>query len=303
LRILHIDSGREMRGGQWQTVYLMEGLAALGHEQLLLAIADSPLAREAARRGLSTSPLTMPTLARRARKFDLTHAHSARAHALAAPFGHGRLIVARRVAFALKNSAASRWKYRHVAHFIAVSEFVRAVLTRDGIAETNVSVVFDGVPLPPTPAVPKERLTLALDSGDPLKGRTIIERAADLARVPVYFSSHLPAYLPHAALFVYITESEGLGSAALMASAHGVPVVASRVGGLPEAVEDGITGLLTANDPAAVATAMTRILDNRALAAEMAANGRARVTERFTIEAMVRGTLAVYEKVLACSKR
>ena len=46
-------------------------------------------------------------------------------------------------------------------------------------------------------------------------------------------------------MFVYITESEGLGSAVLLAMAAGTPVIASRVGGLPEAIEDGVNGLLT----------------------------------------------------------
>ena len=43
MRILHLDSGREMRGGQWQALRLMEGLAAAGVDQTLLARAGSPL--------------------------------------------------------------------------------------------------------------------------------------------------------------------------------------------------------------------------------------------------------------------
>jgi len=303
VRILHIDAGREMRGGQWQALYLMEGLAALGHEQLLLTPFEAPLGREAERRGLPASRLAVSALARKSRRFDMVHAHDARAHALAAPFAGGRLVVARRVAFPLKRSAASRWKYRRAAHFIAVSEFVKRVLARSGVAEANVSVVPDGVATPESHAAPTERFALALDSDDPRKGRALIEEAARIARVPVRFSRNLPADLPAAPVFVYISDSEGLGSAALLAAAYGVPVVASRVGGLPEAVEDGVTGLLTANEAAAIAAAMTRILDNRTLAAEMGANGRNRVAERFTIEAMVCGTLEVYERVVACSQR
>jgi hypothetical protein len=302
LRILHIDSEREMRGGQWQALYLMEGLAARGYEQFLLAPPDAALASEAAARGFQAGALSAIAVAGQSRRFDILHAHTARAHALAAPFGRGRLVVARRVAFPVRHSLASRWKYRRATHFIAVSEFVRGVLMDSGAPEATVTVVYDGVPVPAAAAGRAGRLTVALDSADPLKGRAIVEHAASLAGAAVHFSSDLPADLPRAALFVYLTESEGLGSAALLASAYGLPVIASRIGGLPEAVEDGVTGLLTENDPAAVAAAISRVLRDPALGAAMGAAGRARVQQRFTIEAMVRGTTAVYEKVSACSR-
>ena len=44
MRILHLDSGREMRGGQWQVLRLLEGLRAAGHDVTLLARAGAPLA-------------------------------------------------------------------------------------------------------------------------------------------------------------------------------------------------------------------------------------------------------------------
>lgn len=46
MRVLHIDSGREMRGGQWQALYLMVGQKTLGWEPVLLAPGASPLARK-----------------------------------------------------------------------------------------------------------------------------------------------------------------------------------------------------------------------------------------------------------------
>lgn len=283
-----------MRGGQWQVLHLAGGLSALGHEQLLMCPSSSPLAREAASRGIETAPLSLSAVAMRHRGFDLLHAHDAHAHALAAAFARGRLIVARRVGFPLRRSPTTRWKYQRAAQFIAVSDFVKNALIRDAVNEERISVVYDGVPLPAEAARPTEARVVSIDSGDPLKGKALIEQAG----VPVHFSRDLAADLPLASLFLYISESEGLGSAALLASAYCVPVVASRVGGLPEAVEDGVTGLLTDNDPAAIAAAVSRLLENPALADEMGAAGRKRVAERFTIEAMVRGTVAVYERVL-----
>ena len=47
MRILHLDSGHEMRGGQWQVLRLIEGLRGAGHESLLLARAGSPLLAQA----------------------------------------------------------------------------------------------------------------------------------------------------------------------------------------------------------------------------------------------------------------
>ena len=61
------------------------------------------------------------------------------------------------------------------------------------------------------------------------------------------------------ALFLYITHSEGLGSAVLLAMAAGVPVIASNVGGLPEIVEHERTGLLTENTAQAIANAIRRL--------------------------------------------
>ena len=72
-------------------------------------------------------------------------------------------------------------------------------------------------------------------------------------------SSNLEADLPRARALVYLTHSEGLGSGILLGMAHGVTVIASGVGGIPELIEDGVNGILVANEPAAVAAALKRI--------------------------------------------
>ena len=57
MRILHLDPGREMRGGQWQALRLIEGLAAEGVESTLLARAGSPLFEAAQARGWRVEPI------------------------------------------------------------------------------------------------------------------------------------------------------------------------------------------------------------------------------------------------------
>ncbi|MHB1504049.1 MAG: glycosyltransferase family 4 protein [Acidimicrobiales bacterium] len=93
---------------------------------------------------------------------------------------------------------------------------------------------------------------------------------------------------------------EGFSLPAIEAMACGVPLVATTGGALPEVVgKDGETGLLVApDDPEALATGISRMLDDRVLAARLAAGGRARVLGRFTWEATARGTAEQYHLVL-----
>ena len=118
-----------------------------------------------------------------------------------------------------------------------------------------------------------------------------------LAGFTAQSSRNLGQDLAHAALFLYITHSEGLGSAVLLAMAAGVPVIASNVGGLPEIVDHGRTGLLTENSPEAIAAAIRRLMADRAFAQSMAAQARCTVQQKFSVERMVAGTLAVYEAI------
>jgi glycosyltransferase involved in cell wall biosynthesis len=75
--------------------------------------------------------------------------------------------------------------------------------------------------------------------------------------------------------------------------------VGTRTGGIPEVVEEGVTGLLVEpRDPQSLADAITTLLKDEGLRTRMGAAGLARVREQFTVDRMVAGTLAVYEQVL-----
>jgi glycosyltransferase involved in cell wall biosynthesis len=92
---------------------------------------------------------------------------------------------------------------------------------------------------------------------------------------------------------------EPLGNAPLEASAEGLPVVASRVGGLPEIVADGVTGLLVPpGDPTALAAALIRLLDDPGLRRRFGDQARIRCEQRFSMDAHVDAVLDQYQEVL-----
>jgi glycosyltransferase involved in cell wall biosynthesis len=80
--------------------------------------------------------------------------------------------------------------------------------------------------------------------------------------------------------------------------AHGRPVVATGVGGLADAVEDGVTGLLVPHrDPPALRAAIERLLEDAALRAELGANARRRAEERYSWAAATESLLSLYAEV------
>lgn len=109
--------------------------------------------------------------------------------------------------------------------------------------------------------------------------------------------------LSDATVSVIPSLSEGLSNTLLESMAAGAPAVATKVGGNPEAVEDGVSGLLVPpRDAGALARAISLLLENRELARRLGQAGRRRVVERFSIERMVRETESLYLKLLSDSQ-
>jgi glycosyltransferase involved in cell wall biosynthesis len=107
----------------------------------------------------------------------------------------------------------------------------------------------------------------------------------------------VPELLASFDVFAFPSLFEGLCLAVIEAQAAGVPVVATPVGGIRETVVDGETGLLVPpRDPAALAAAIRRLLDDRDLARRLAEEARRHVRARYSEERMVEVTLGLYER-------
>ncbi len=116
----------------------------------------------------------------------------------------------------------------------------------------------------------------------------------------VYFLgqvSDVPRLLERASLFVLSSISEGISLTLLEAMARGLPVVATRVGGTPEVVVDGVTGILVPpRDPQALANAMLRLSRDADTARRMGLTGRQRVERHFDVRRAVAAYEALYER-------
>jgi glycosyltransferase involved in cell wall biosynthesis len=361
LRIIHLDTGRELRGGQFQLLMLARGLRDRGHEQGIVCPPASELERRARAEGFETLTATsgsMRSLARlrneiQRRGAQILHAHDGRAQTLSA-MGSLRLpvrrVATRRVVFMARAVAGRaglhRIQYGPTCHaIIAVSEYVRGLLVRSGLDGAKIEVIHDGVEIPdqlPDGAAraaartagrrkwgidPSEfvighagaftdekgqevlleaflrarglgggaRLLLAGDG--PLRNtahiRTLVEQAEGRARLLDWMPS-LDEFFAALDLYVMPSLSEGLGSSALLAMAHGLPVVASRTGGLTEVVAEGRTGWLT---PPGSAPALAEALELAAAAAarleSFGSAGRERA-RKFSADIMITRTEALY---------
>jgi glycosyltransferase involved in cell wall biosynthesis len=110
----------------------------------------------------------------------------------------------------------------------------------------------------------------------------------------------LIAEYQHATIYVAPTQYETFGYTVLEAMACGKPVISTRVGAIPELVDDGETGLLVEwNDPIALADAVLDLLANPANAARMGRAGRDKATTLFSVDAIVERSLDSYQRALA----
>jgi glycosyltransferase involved in cell wall biosynthesis len=110
----------------------------------------------------------------------------------------------------------------------------------------------------------------------------------------------LGRYYERAAVVVCPSRREGYGVVAREAMAHGRPVVATSVGGLADAVEDGVTGLLVPpRDPAALRAAVERLLADGELRSRLGAAARKAASERFSWDVATAATIVAYRDAVS----
>jgi glycosyltransferase involved in cell wall biosynthesis len=239
---------------------------------------------------------------------------------------HGRLEhITARQRFLMRQAA------RFTQHFVCVSHDSARYMIEQGVAATRVQTLWNGIdltrfalqgPCADGPIVTVARLSPEKDVANLLRAARHVltafphvrfeiagdgpcrDELAQLARdlqlsEQVIFHGEvrdIPALLARARLFVLPSQSEGISLTLLEAMARGLAIVATRVGGNPEVVEAGATGLLVpARDPEALAQAIGVLLADPARGRQMGVAGRQRVENCFDIRKM----MAQYETLYA----
>jgi glycosyltransferase involved in cell wall biosynthesis len=134
-----------------------------------------------------------------------------------------------------------------------------------------------------------------------------LKRAADALGIGprVVFTGptrEVPALLAACDVSVMSSVKEGMSNTVMESMAAGKPMVATRVGGNAELIEEGETGLLVPpRDPAALARAIQRIVEDPALARAMGRQARERIAERCSVAVMVASTARLYEEAMAAA--
>jgi L-malate glycosyltransferase len=162
MRVLFVDLEREWRGGQSQALLTLRGLRAKGHQVGLLTARNSPLAQRVALLPIPT--YQVPRFGLRAwaamelrrliatGAFDLVHLNEPHGVTAAWMAGAGTrlpLLFSRRIGFPLQKNWISRRRYCAVNRFVPNCEEVAQSLVDSGIASERMSIVYEGVELPP----------------------------------------------------------------------------------------------------------------------------------------------------------
>ena len=149
--------------------------------------------------------------------------------------------------------------------------------------------------------VPDARLTIIGDGPEraALEKQTLDANLQDRVEFPGALpQSDLPNHYAGCSVFVLPSIREGMGLVLAEALLCGAPVIAANSGGVTDIVKDGETGLLfPERDALALADAIEKLLNDRVLAARLAANGRAWVRERFTAARVAHEFVEIYKHV------
>ncbi len=222
-----------------------------------------------------------------------------------------------------------RWVLRSSDKIITVSKFMKRLVEKMGVEDDRVKVIYNGVNIQ-NPARGDVRRLIYVGAFVKQKGVDILIRAfkdiqskipdielvlvgdgperkrlqnlaADLGIRDVRFTGmmeDLDPFFTERSVFVLPSREEGFGIAILEAMERGVPVVASRVGGIVEIVQDGKSGLLFEREnPEALSSAVMKIFGDDRLMEELVKNGKKRASE-FSWDVMAMETEDVYREII-----
>jgi len=142
---------------------------------------------------------------------------------------------------------------------------------------------------------------LLVGDGDPIHRRRLEDLAMPLRGAVKFLGWRLDVkrLMQISDLVVLSSRTEGLGLVLLEAMAQRKPVVATRVGGVPEIVVEGETGfLVSSGNPQALASAMGQVLEDPTLLLKLGEAGRCRVEKKFTIQRMAQEIECLYDQLL-----
>ncbi|MCI0638803.1 MAG: glycosyltransferase [Gemmataceae bacterium] len=221
---------------------------------------------------------------------------------------------------------AARW----ADAFVCVSQDSARMAQEEGVPANKVRILWNGIdtkrfsfsgPQRDGPAVLVARLTPEKDAATLLRAVALVRQSDpgfrleiaglgpsidDLEKLSELLGlgdcvrflgivRDVPALLGRASMLVLSSLSEGIPLTVLEAMARGLPVVATKVGGIPEAVEDCLTGILVPpRDPDALAEAMSTLRGRPTVARALGRAGRERVEQHFDIRRMVSAYEALY---------
>src|SRR5208337_1486496 len=270
---------------------------------------------------------------------DVVHTHDQRALFYAGPAArligvpmvvhtrHGRDVDA-----TPRQTIMFRGLARLVDRFVCVSEEVAALSRRQGIDESKLHTILNGIdigrfgfhgPDARGPVVTVARVSPEKDIDNLVRATVLAVERAPALRVEIAGGGpcreemgrlaaelgvadritfmgevrDVPAVLARARMFVLPSRSEGIPLTVLEAMARGLPVVATRVGGLAEVVEQGVTGLLVPPaDPAELGTAMAELWGDPDRLDRLGHAGRRRAEECFDVRRMVAQYEALYRQ-------
>ncbi|WP_239495361.1 glycosyltransferase family 4 protein [Salinicola halophilus] len=347
LHVRHVNLARGFRGGERQTLLLIEALASdasdTGISQSLVCRRDSPMREALTDTGVTLIDADHALAGHFSPRADVVHAHEAKAVHwawLERRLKGSPYLLTRRVPQPVKDKAFNRLTYRGAALGVAISSVIETHLReRHWCPVARVPSVLSGAPSDPARvAALRERFAGRVVIGhigalvDRHKGQRVLLEAArrlrharpelcfvllgegedaealkaesaDLDNVTWEgFTPHVGDYLEIMTLFAFPSRNEGLGSTLLDAMDHGVPIVASRVDGIPDLIEHDVSGVLVApNDAEALSEALDALLDDPARRERLAATARAHLAA-FTPAAMAASYLEHYRAIAGTAR-